>query len=285
LARLVARGDRVTHSERSNEVSVERRETRSGADIWLVTSAIAGSGLPIDAEWLETAAQIFADRSEVASVSMLKRSAAVALVRGLDSRATLIQATNAALPICFLGGHVAELIGIDTRENRRTCSLTTFQRWTDTATLKGLVHLWHVVDSDVLPDTVRTLPVFREPGVSAFARAEGLPQSAAAQPPISVGIDAAWLLGGESGAQVFAFEMLKELARRPQIAKIVMISESGGVPAGAGRRGENREHDVAAGRQTGLRAARHHSSSISTWNRRRLPALPRGRPLCCRDGA
>jgi len=122
------------------------------------------------------------------------------------------------------------LIGIEPDRPDGVCAASTFKQWMDTATLKGLVHVWHLVDAEQLPEVVQALPAVREPGGAAFVRAGELLPKNVERSPISIGIDAAWLLGGESGAQVFAFEMLKELARRPQIASVVMLSDSGGIP-------------------------------------------------------
>jgi glycosyltransferase involved in cell wall biosynthesis len=61
--------------------------------------------------------------------------------------------------------------------------------------------------------------------------ADDLDDATAERVSLSVGIDAAWLLAGESGAQVFAFEMLKEMASRDDIERIVLLSETGQVPA------------------------------------------------------
>ena len=111
----------------------------------------------------------------------------------------------APTPVTFLSGRVADLIGLSPQMHQTLCARSQFQEWMAAATRKGLVH--HVVQPDE--------------HVGGGTRGA-----------ISVGIDAAWLGGGESGAQVAATEMVRELARRPEIECVTLISESGGVPAG-----------------------------------------------------
>lgn len=100
----------------------------------------------------------------------------------------------------IISGHVAELIGLPSDGSGCYVPQQVVEEWLATATTKGLVH--------------ETLP----------GRSES-PQGA-----ITVGIDAAWLLGGESGAQVYAYELLKALAQHARIGAIVMLSDSGVVP-------------------------------------------------------
>ena len=215
----------MTGTRVAGEVRVARHTTRAGADVWVVSSVDVSS--PIETTWLEMAGRIFARQAEVATLSIISRTAS-GVIGEADSGAAYVEAPRAALPICYVGGHVADLLGIDPDQDQRTCAVSTLQQWADAATLRGLIHMWHLVDEDVAPSAIEPLEVFRETGDSRLVRARGdQPES---KPALSIGIDAAWLLGGESGAQVFAFEMLKELARRPQIARLVMISESGGVP-------------------------------------------------------
>ncbi len=106
--------------------------------------------------------------------------------------------------VTFLSGRIADLIGLSPEMHQTLCARSQFQEWMAAATRKGLVHY------AAQPD----------------AHEGGRPRGT-----ISVGIDAAWLGGGESGAQVAATEMVRELARRSEIESVTLISESGGVPA------------------------------------------------------
>lgn len=186
---------------------VERMAGLGDAGIWVVTEAGHERRQPAEVEaWALTAERIFAARPEIASVSMVASNAVEAgAVFWPVPGVAAAQADTAVLPLCLLNGRVADLVGLGPDHDGKPCSIATFQRLIATATLKGLVHLWLLADAPAL-------------------------DRAMSRQPIAVGIDAAWLLGGESGAQVFVFEMLKELARRPEIERIVMISETGGVP-------------------------------------------------------
>jgi len=108
---------------------------------------------------------------------------------------------NAPEPMTFLSGRSADLIGMSDADAGAFCSTARFERWLETATQKGLVHQRWDADRSALD-------------VAAS---------------ISVGIDAAWLGETEGGSQVVVFEMVRELARRPAIARIVLISKSGAV--------------------------------------------------------
>ena len=103
-------------------------------------------------------------------------------------------------PLTFFSGRTAELIGIVPGLHQTWCTPAQVQTWLDKATLKGLVH-----------EQERR----REHRDAA----------------ISVAIDAGWLGGTESGAQVAVTEMIRELARRPEIGRVTPLSESGAVPA------------------------------------------------------
>ena len=225
--RHASRGGGVTEPRGAADVRVRRHTTGDGAEIWIVMDLKVNASLqPIETTWLEAAAQIFAARAEVASVSVVNRSAAAHPGQTVHETEQ-VEASRPALPVCYFGGHVADLLGLDRGHDQRICTIATLQQWADAATLKGLIHMWHLVDAGG-PGLVQPLQLFRDPGdASLIDASEVEPRSARA---LSIGIDAAWLLGGESGAQVFAFEMLKELARRPQIARLVMLSDSGDVP-------------------------------------------------------
>lgn len=105
-------------------------------------------------------------------------------------------------PVTFLSGRTAELIGISAADDKSFCSAARLEHWMKTATYKGLLH--YPLNADPLP--------------------------AETPAAISVGIDAAWLSETEGGSQVVVFEMIRELARRPAIDRIVLISGSGELP-------------------------------------------------------
>ena len=121
--------------------------------------------------------------------------------------------SRAALPLCFLNGSVIDLIGFD--HDSEHCARADYERWIATATRKGLVHMWLTPDS--------AAPIVPAPKPSEL-------DGTSPRRRISVGIDAAWLLAGESGAQVFAFELVSELAGRSDIERILLLSDSGAVP-------------------------------------------------------
>lgn len=50
--------------------------------------------------------------------------------------------------------------------------------------------------------------------------------------PLSIGFDATWLLGSESGTQVFANRLIRGLAGRSDVAAITCFSDSGRLPPG-----------------------------------------------------
>lgn len=118
--------------------------------------------------------------------------------------------------LSFISGRTAELIGVAAADDKSYCPAARVDGWLATATLKGLVH-------ERIP-SVRVPPAAG--GTVDRARRPAPPFASA----ISVGIDAAWLVGTESGAQVAAVELIRELSRRPEIARIVLITETGIVP-------------------------------------------------------
>lgn len=205
--------------EAPGSVWVERMSGLNGADVWAVSEG--GRDVLRRAEvkeWLASARGIFDSHAEVASVSIV------------SSGPPAVQAGAAALPLCVINGRVTDLVGLTDSHDQTSCGIPVFQRWIETATLKGLIHVW-------LPREAPAglaMPLCAVPALSdepkRLVAADLLVSPGARPTAISVGIDAAWLLGGESGAQVFVFEMLKELAGREEIACIVLISESGGTP-------------------------------------------------------
>lgn len=200
---------------------VQREPGAGGTGMWTV-SAIEPGRLPADArtEWLRVAADVFTSRPEVATISIVTRdhvtTGAVAT--------PLVEAEGAALPVCIVNAGVGDLLGMPAHGAK--CGVGTFQAWVETATRKGLVHAWLAGDWPALEEPFRAVPEARPGAGTNLALALPAP----APPPFALGVDAAWLLGGESGAQVFVFEMLKELARRPEVARVVLFSDSGQLP-------------------------------------------------------
>ena len=216
---------------------VERVSGLGEAGVWVATDA--GPELlqrPEVQAWLLSAQQIFVARAEVASVSVVAsdavgRRAFLPLESGVDA----VHADAAALPLCFLSGYVADLVDLGAAHDRRQCPMAMLQRWIETATAKGLIHLWLVVDTPSSDSALSFAPLRTVPEISPAGHGRFVPVALPTALPslralISLGIDAEWLLGGQSGAQIFVFEMLKGLASRPEIARIVMISEGGAVP-------------------------------------------------------
>jgi glycosyltransferase involved in cell wall biosynthesis len=193
-------------------VWIERVRDADGFDVWFATEAGPDQvSRPEVAAWTQSAAAIFRDRPEVASIS---------LISGARTGAAVAAASIAALPHCFFSSGVADLIGIAAEDHQQHVPAARFKQWVERATLKGLVHLW-LTHAEGAPAPVAERAVL----------VPWHPLSRDADPPpISLAIDAAWLLGGESGAQAFVFEMVAELLRRPAIARVVFVSDSGGVP-------------------------------------------------------
>lgn len=216
--------------ETRGAVWVERIPGPGDVNVWAVSEggrdALQRAGVRT---WLDSVRQIFDAHAEVASVSMVAAEEARALLQ-MDPGVSSVQAGAAALPLCAINGRTAGLVGLTDAHDKASCAIAEFQRWIETATLKGLIHLWLVGEAPAgLALPLRVVPALS--GEHArFVPADRLITADPVPVAISVGIDAAWLLGGESGAQVFVFEMLKELARRTEIARIVLISESGGMP-------------------------------------------------------
>lgn len=207
-----------------------------GFGVWVVTgSGGESSESPEVQRWLASADAIFSHRAEVASISMVPATdpqlpAGIEFVSGL----AVAQAESAALPHCFLSGRVAGLIGLPDDEGARHWPIERLQQLIELATLKGLVHLWLVADgASPPPAPVRPIPSIGSNTRSVVVSWRQLPgEPVLAQHAISLGVDSAWLLGGESGAQVFVFEMVRELARRSEIARIVCLSDTGAMPGG-----------------------------------------------------
>lgn len=184
--------------------------------VWALTAPAAAR---LD-EQAGSAERLFSAHPDIATLSVVSR----AFAQSYDvTGAGLIHAACAAPPICFLNDDVSELLDFDRASG--DLSADAVGALAAAATRRGLRHVWLVADD--------------EPAVAALAGAlDGdrialAPCNAAGEdpaPPVAVGIDAAWLLGGESGAQVFVFEMVKALARRSEIGRLVLLSDSGGLP-------------------------------------------------------
>lgn len=189
---------------------IQIRQVTSKADsAWLVTSA--GQPEHLVAEWTQSACRVFSEQVDVASVSVVT-SLAPPLGTGL------YHATHPSLPVCFVNPRIEELIGFSASRT----DVRQLIEVMEAASLRGLPHYW--LKHEHGPVAATALSRF---GAGVVGRVR-VPESLQ---PIAVGIDASWLLGGESGAQVFAIEMIKALATRPEIARIVLLSDTGGVPA------------------------------------------------------
>lgn len=166
------------------------------------------------------AEQLFAAGPEIATLSLVSRAFAQAY--GVTT-AGMVHAAFPALPICFLNDDVAELVDFDRAAGE--LSADAVAALAAAATRRGLRHVWRVADDEPAVATIA--------GAVAGDRIVLAPCHVAGEDParpIAVGIDAAWLLGGESGAQVFVFETVKALARRSEIGRIVLLSDSGKLP-------------------------------------------------------
>ena len=135
--------------------------------------------------------------------------------RGMDGRAE-VASVRVTPDLSFISGRTAELLGITAADDKSYCSAAQVGEWLTRATLKGLVHERTSAEQQASA-TAGTAGGARRPA-PAFASA------------ITVGIDAAWLVETESGAQVAAVELIRELARREEIARIVLLTEAGVVP-------------------------------------------------------
>lgn len=210
---------------------VQRVSNFGGHGLWVVCE---GGPAVVRArqvgEWQAAAERRMAERAEVASFSVVAPDMLVGQAPSWFTVGATVQAAAVALPLTFLSGRTADLIGITEADDQSFCSRARFDGWVERATLKGLVHQWLVVD----------LALLREAGLCPLGSSVplGVTETAlfaepdAAHSGISVGIDAAWLAETESGAQVGLVEMVRELASRPEIDRIVLISDSGGVPDG-----------------------------------------------------
>lgn len=189
---------------------VRRCDGTSGPGIWHVSAS--GSPHPDNPRWVELAGQVFETDPDTASLSMTSRRTPVRMPGG-QWRAAAPQAGQ-----WFLNGRVGDLIGFEPSEAPRTVAPADVDRWIDAANARGLAHLWHR-DGDAGGARHE---------VRAHATSGARPASIPAR--LGVGIDAAWLMAGESGAQVFVIQMLMALVARADIARVVLLSDQGTVP-------------------------------------------------------
>lgn len=217
----------------ARRLCVERHNGLGDAGVWWIAAA-EGEHLvePGAGTWGPLAEHCFAADPNVASLSIVTRDDPRLPRAWRPTTGVTRRADAPALPRCFLSGLVVDLIGVPLDGSSMKVSQVEFERWCEIATHKGLAHLWWVVEArtDVGSpghDERRTVSGASHSWPDGHRPAFETSRSAA----LSVGIDAAWLLEGESGAQVFVVEMLKELARRDEVSRIALISESGDVPA------------------------------------------------------
>ena len=189
---------------------VRRCDGLTGPGVWHVSSS--GSAQPDEQRWVELAGRVFAEQPDTASLSITSRRTSVQMPGGQ---------WRAAAPVAeswFLNGRIGDLVGFEAVDAPRRVDAADVERWTAAANARGLAHLWHG-DGDTSGNGVR---------LRAGVRPEDQPVPPAF--PLRVGIDAAWLLAGESGAQVFVVEMLRALVARADVGQVILLSEQGTVP-------------------------------------------------------
>ncbi len=184
--------------------------------VWALTTT-AAAHLAAQAE---AADHVFAAHPEVATLSVV--SLAFARPHGV-TEAGMVHAACVAPPICFLNDDVAELLDFDHAAG--VLSADALAALAAAATRRGLRHVWLVADDEASVATIAGAAAGDRFVLAPFGSASDDPAR-----PIALGIDAEWLLGVESGAQVFVFEMVKAMARRPEIGRIVLLSDSGRRP-------------------------------------------------------
>ena len=166
--------------------------------------------------------------AEVATISVVTREAS-----GLESLkiGDMAQAATAVLPLAFVSGVTADLIGVREADDQSHVARAQFDQWMAAATVKGLVHCWLVVDPSSFREAGLPPPAAAQvTNVVPFVRTDLAAGTRDTHTIISLGIDAAWLDNSESGAQVAAVEMVRELATRAEIERIVLLSDNGSVP-------------------------------------------------------
>jgi glycosyltransferase involved in cell wall biosynthesis len=176
-----------------HDLCVERLDGLDGWGMWAVSrGARSARQAPQFPQWQAAAERCMRDRAEVAAATISPE-------------------------LTFFSGRTADLIGVSVADGQSKCPSAQLDQWLNRAALKGLVH-------QSLDQTGSRTSKDRLSGAETVVDA---PPFASA---VSVGIEAEWLIGTESGAQVAAVELVRELATRPEIARIVLLSNSGVVP-------------------------------------------------------
>ena len=195
-----------------------------GLGVWMVCRS--GPELPpmtVVEEWRAAAERTMDGHAEVATVSIVAGTAHL-------TAGEIVQAPAALLPLAFFSGKAADLLGFREADDQSHFSNARFEQLVAAVTRKGLVHCWLAVEPSTL-------------SAAGLASADSIPPAAAAKvfrrtdlavgearrAGIVVGIDAAWLGSSESGAQVAALEMVRELVTRAEIDRVVLISDAGQV--------------------------------------------------------
>ena len=223
-----------------NSLWVQRVPGLDGYGLWLVCQGAPAILLaPQVRKWQDVAERSMSLRAEVVSLSVVTPT----ILSGDGTRSpiplgVIAEASAAALPLAFLSGRTADLIGITLEDDQRFCSIARFEQWIQNGTRKGLIHEWLAVAPAVWTEAgfnlaARPIPACDDDTVLVPVSqidVEGSPR----RHGMSVGIDAAWLGNPESGTQVLVVEMVRELVRRPEIERILLISETGAVPGGLG---------------------------------------------------
>jgi glycosyltransferase involved in cell wall biosynthesis len=213
----------MTQASNAQTLWVQRVAGLDGHGVWVVAEGgPTVLELPQLADWLAAAERTMAQRAEVATVS---------IVTG-DAAGVMSQAGAAALPLVLLSGRVSDVIGITPEAHRSFCSLARFTDWVTMATRRGLVHHWLTIDAAAwtaagFNPPARAVPAGDHDVLIPAGHVDG---GAGLPRRFTLGIDAAWLAGPESGAQVLVAELVRELARRQEIDAIVLISDAGLVP-------------------------------------------------------
>jgi glycosyltransferase involved in cell wall biosynthesis len=234
--------------------AVTRMVRRSAAAAWLSANWVRRgmhrlggvrprnplSGADERGAWTAMAQRIFAAHPSVATVSVVSRELARSFGYGATRGIEVLQTAAAALPVCFVNERILDLVGTGDRPSQ-----------IDAATRRGLQHAWIVADQGASRTT--DLWPAAAPDSQVVIAALAVPDLDDEPGPISLGIDAEWLLGGESGAQVFVFEMVKAMTLNPALDQVVLLSDSGAVPPAlrgiAKISGRSWEDAVAGGKQ------------------------------------
>jgi glycosyltransferase involved in cell wall biosynthesis len=171
--------------------------------------------------WQAEAQRVFDADASVATVSMVTREF-VSSMNG-DPEATAWQAAAAVWPYCYVNPAVTELIDADGVTEWTPDQLESI---VSRATARGLSHVWRVAGMS-RQSVVRLLPAVTGDRVVIGA----LPLSdSPADPLIRLGVDAQWLLGSESGAQVFVSQLIRAMIQGGAVQSVTFLSDRGAVP-------------------------------------------------------